>query len=45
MSQQIETLQDQLCESETLAGEILEQYQHLLSWEDLYDDASPEKNK
>lgn len=45
LSQQIETRQDQLRESETLAGEILEQYQRLLSWADLYDDASPEEKR
>lgn len=45
LSQQIETLQDQLRESETLSSEILEQHQRLLSWADLYDDASPEEKR
>lgn len=45
LSQQVEMLQARLRESETLTSEILEQHQRLLSWADLYDDASPEEKR
>lgn len=43
--QQIESLQKSLQESDTLVHQILEQHQRLLSWAELYDDASPEEKR
>ena len=42
---QITTLQKQITKISTLADEILKQHQRLLSWTDLYDTVSPEKNR
>ena len=45
LEKEIDHLQDQAAQAKSTADEIHEQHQRLLSWANMFDDASPEEKK
>ena len=45
LTKKLETLQNEAEETESLAADLKEQHQRLLTWADIFDSASPEEKK